>query len=57
MPDKFKAEHSEETGVRDYLKRLLQIPDLKSGTRTPTRAMITVGAVALLAGIMYSKDE
>ena len=57
MPDEFKAEHSEDTGVRDYLKRLFQLPDVKSGTRTPTRAMVTVGAVALLAGIMYSKDE
>jgi len=57
MPDKFKAEHSEETGVREYLKRLLQIPDLKSGARVPSRAIATVGAVALIAGIMYSKDE
>ena len=57
MPNEFKAEHSEDTGVRDYLKRLFQLPDVKSGTRTPTRAIVTVGAIALLAGILYSKDE
>jgi hypothetical protein len=58
MPDKYKAEEDESgTSLVDYLKRFMQLPDLKAGGRAPTRAIATVGAIALIAGMMYSRDE
>jgi len=35
----------------------MQLPDIKAGGRAPTRAIATVGAIALIAGMMYSRDE
>lgn len=58
MPDKYKAEEDEsEASLTDYLKRFMQLPDFKSGSRAPTRAIATVAGVALIAGMVYSRDR
>jgi hypothetical protein len=58
MPDKYKAEESEsESSLTDYLKRFMQLPDLKTSGRAPARAIATVAGVALIAGMVYSRDR
>ena len=54
MPDEYKAEEVE--GWSDYFQRLLQMPDFKGG-RHPTHTIAAVGAIALIAGMMYSRDQ
>jgi len=58
MPDKYKAEEDEsEGGFMDYLKRLMQVPETKVGGRTPARTIATVAGVALIAGMVYSRER
>ncbi len=57
MPDKYKAEES-EGGINAYIKKIMtHLPEFKASGHLPTRTIATVGAIALIAGMMYSRDE
>ena len=58
MPEEYKAEEGEsEGGFADYFKRLLQIPEAKAGGRAPARTIATIAGVALIAGMVYSRER